>query len=274
MAYRYDENLEFLSNCTNDELEGLFNILVYDKDGEKRYTEELTSSAECKRYKRNFKMYWKSIAAELQYFGGNTVVNIFRRSGVEYEELLNDVLENLKISFSDLDTVEEKENFLLEKTMENMLDKMNLEEKKEFAKDVGIKELNLSKGMMALACQGIIKAGGVGLVRLSTYIGAYISRVAIGKAATFGAGKVLSAFTGPIGWGITGAWTILDIASPAMRVTIPATIMVSCLRKIVNEREKNKGYKFITCPECEVSLKVKEEAKRVKCPNCEAVFEA
>lgn len=271
--YKFDKDLEFLGKCTNEELEGLFNILVYDKDGKERISEELINSKECKKYGRNFRMYWEEIAGELQYFGGNSFANFFRGSGVEYEEILNDVLDKIKINYFKPDTVEEKENLLLAKVMENMLDKMSLEEKKVFAKEIGIKELDLSKGAMALACQGMIRLGGIGLINLSKFIAAYISKIAIGRAAAVGATKFLTVFTGSIGWTVTGIWTAFDIASPAMRVTIPATVMVSCLRKLVNEREKNKGYKFITCPECEVNLRVKEEAKKVKCPNCEAVFE-
>lgn len=271
--YLFDKDLEFLSKCTNEELEGLFNILVYDKDGEKRISEELSNSKECKRYGRNFIMYWEEIAGELQYFGGNGIANFVRRSGVGYEEILNDVLDKMKINYFKPDTVEKKEELLLEKVMDNILDKMSLEEKKVFAKEIGIKELDLSKGAMALACQGMIRFGGVGLINLSKLIASYISKVAIGKVATVGATRFFTVFTGPIGWTVTGMWAVFDIASPAMRVTIPATVMVSCLRKIVNEREKTKGYKIITCPECEVNLRVKESAKKVKCSNCEAIFE-
>lgn len=35
--YKFDKDLEFLGKCTNEELEGLFNILVYDKDGKKEF---------------------------------------------------------------------------------------------------------------------------------------------------------------------------------------------------------------------------------------------
>lgn len=271
--YKYDKDLDFLRECTNEELEGLFNILVYDKDGNKRISEELSNSYQCETYGRNFRMYWSKIAGELQHFGGNGFANFIRRSGVEYEEILNDVLDNLGIHYFKPDTVEEKENLLLGKVMDKILDNMSLEEKKLFAKEVGVKELDMSGGAIALACQGLIKLGGVGLVRLSGFIANYISRVAIGKAFVGSASKFFTVFTGPVGWAVTGVWTAIDIASPAMRVTIPATIMVSCLRKIVNEREKNKGYKFITCPECEVDLKVTEGAKKIKCPNCEAIFE-
>ena len=40
MAYRKDEDLEFLAKCSNEDLEPLVEILIKDKDGQTRYTEE------------------------------------------------------------------------------------------------------------------------------------------------------------------------------------------------------------------------------------------
>ena len=36
---------------------------------------------------------------------------------------------------------------------------------------------------------------------------------------------------GPVGWALTGAWTLTDVAGPAYRVTIPAVIQIALLRK-------------------------------------------
>ena len=41
----------------------------------------------------------------------------------------------------------------------------------------------------------------------------------------------MSLLTGPVGWVITGAWTLIDIAGPAFRVTLPAVIQIAVLRK-------------------------------------------
>ncbi len=50
MAYRYDSDLEFLKRLSSNDLKDLFDVLVYDKDGEKRFTEGLTLSEEYKRH--------------------------------------------------------------------------------------------------------------------------------------------------------------------------------------------------------------------------------
>ncbi|ULJ68590.1 DUF3944 domain-containing protein [Wielerella bovis] len=79
MAYRDDAGLNFLGTLSSEELNDLVNILIYDKDGDARFTEGLTISDNYKKYKPNHKMYWKEIAEEIQLFGGNTIVNLLFR---------------------------------------------------------------------------------------------------------------------------------------------------------------------------------------------------
>lgn len=230
--YRYDENLEFLGKCTNEELELLFSILVYDsKDGKKRYSEELTNTKEYKRYREKYIEYWEEIAGELQHYGGNTIVNKLRGTGVLYDEILNDVMEKLDIG--KFGATEQKENRLLEYMFEQMIEKMSLEEKAKLAKELGLERLDLSKGAMLIGVQGLLKIGGTGLTNL---IGLILKMVGVKVIP----GRIFGVLTGPIGLGISGIWTLIDITSPAMRVTIPGVVVISCLRKIVEEREKNK----------------------------------
>ena len=41
MSYTYDADLEFLGECTDEQLRNLAEVLIYDKDGEKRFTESI-----------------------------------------------------------------------------------------------------------------------------------------------------------------------------------------------------------------------------------------
>ncbi|EEF26257.1 conserved hypothetical protein [Ricinus communis] len=36
---------------------------------------------------------------------------------------------------------------------------------------------------------------------------------------------------GPIGWVVTGLWSIADLASPAYRVTVPCVIQIAYIRQ-------------------------------------------
>ena len=49
MAYTYDENLEFLGKCSDEQLKDLADILIYDTDGKFRNTEKITSTNEYKK---------------------------------------------------------------------------------------------------------------------------------------------------------------------------------------------------------------------------------
>lgn len=44
MAYRYDPDLEFLGNVSNQDIDTLVNYIIKDSDGTSRLTEELTMS--------------------------------------------------------------------------------------------------------------------------------------------------------------------------------------------------------------------------------------
>lgn len=77
MAYRDDPDLAFLSKCTDEELDDLVYLLIYDKDGNARLTEELTMTDVYKKYKPRHSLYWKEIAGEIQCFGANSLATIF-----------------------------------------------------------------------------------------------------------------------------------------------------------------------------------------------------
>lgn len=92
MAYRYDDDLEFLESCKDEDLKILVNHLTKDKDGDARFTEELTMNENYKKYYPQHSKYWREIAAEIQCFGGNTFVTMLRGGkGVVYKEVLCDV---------------------------------------------------------------------------------------------------------------------------------------------------------------------------------------
>nr|WP_321317172.1 ubiquinol-cytochrome C chaperone family protein [uncultured Campylobacter sp.] len=42
--------------------------------------------------------------------------------------------------------------------------------------------------------------------------------------------RIVGIYAGPVGWAITGAWTAVDLASPAYRVTVPACLLIAKLR--------------------------------------------
>ncbi|MDP8078645.1 DUF3944 domain-containing protein [Phocoenobacter skyensis] len=232
MAYRYDADLEFLANCENEDLQPLVDILTKDKDGKKRYTEGLTKTKEYKTYYPDHQKYWKEIIADLQTFGANTFVTLVRGGkGVTYREILCDVCDTLKVNFNKESATALIEKNLLDKVLEKSIEELSEEELNAVAEKLNIPTENMGKQALTSAVLvGIRKTMttpvflelGWGIFGIST-VGTLLA------GTTFG--RILGAATGPIGWGLTGAWTLMDIASPAKRVTVPAVIQIAFLRR-------------------------------------------
>lgn len=239
MAYREDDDLKFLGEMESEALSDLVDVLTKDKDGSARLTQELTSSDLYKQHAPDHNKYWELIAAEIQLFGGNTIVsNVFRLGkGVLYREVLQDACDKLKVQYAKHAPVENIEAQLLAKLFAGMMDKMSADEREEFAKVVGLEAVKtFAPEAMAAAVQAAIIAGGFASYRIALIVANQVSRALLGRGLTFAANATLArtigVISGPIGWAVTGAWTLVDIASPAFRVTLPAVVHVALLRKM------------------------------------------
>jgi uncharacterized protein YaaW (UPF0174 family) len=237
MAYRDDKDIEFLGDMNSLDLNDLVYILTHDKDGNERYTEQLTASNLYKIHKPNHNKYWQYIAAEVQCFGANSVATLFRGGkGVLYREVLTDVCDKLKVNYNKDSSVQIIENNLLMKILSESLENMSAEELKDFGAALGIDNVNKFTPETVLAIfQAVFRAGGFKSYQYTLIIVNAILKSIIGSGLSFASNRVLvqtmSILTGPIGWTITGLWTALDIASPAYRVTIPAVIQIAALRQ-------------------------------------------
>lgn len=236
MAYRYDDDLQFLEEISSENLEDLVYCLTHDKDGSKRLTEELTSKSDYKEFYPDHQMYWRSIAAEIQCFGGNTFANLLRNGqGVMYKEALSDVCDKMKVNYSKGASVEIIEGNLLMKILNDALEKMSPEELRELAEAVGIDNLEiLNSRNMLMVFQTVFRAGGFRSYQLTLIIVNAVLKALIGRGLSFAGNTILTrtmaVLAGPIGWAITALWTAFDMAGAAYRVTIPAVIQIAALR--------------------------------------------
>jgi len=237
MAYRFDSDLEFLRDTKSEDLNDLVYCLTHDKDGDSRLTEELTQSDLYKAHNPNHQKYWDLVAAEIQCFGANTIVTIFRGGkGVLYKEVLMDVCDKMKVNYNKESSTEKIENNLLMKILTDALEKMSSEELKELAESVGIENVSAMNAEAFVGVfQAVFRAGGFKSYQLTLIIVNAVLKALIGRGLSFAGNaaltRTMAILTGPIGWVITGVWTALDIASPAYRVTIPAVIQVAALRQ-------------------------------------------
>ncbi|MFC0308416.1 DUF3944 domain-containing protein [Gallibacterium trehalosifermentans] len=236
MAYRFDTDLEFLSQLTDAELEPLVDIITKDKDGDSRWTETLTTSDVYKHYYPQHSKYWQEIAEEVQLFGGNTIVSLFRGGkGVLYREILIDVANKLKVNFNKDSSVERIEQNLFMKLFEDMTAKMTSEELRALLKELDVpNSATLTPEVMTTTFITIFRTGGFKSYQISLWLVNTIMKALIGRGLTIGGNatlaRMLAVATGPVGWVATGIWTLFDIASPAYRVTVPAVICIAALR--------------------------------------------
>jgi hypothetical protein len=71
---KQDKDLLFLAKCQNDELRTLCDILTYNKNGELRFSEQLSNTdAYLNCYPEKMNLMTKEISEEFRKYGSNTV---------------------------------------------------------------------------------------------------------------------------------------------------------------------------------------------------------
>lgn len=233
------ENLDFLYRASNDELRLLCDIVVKDKHGNFRMTEGLSGSETFKRYyPSNIRAMLPELVDEFRLFGGNTFANLFRGNGPKYTEILRDVAKRNKVSFRKRNSEEQIEQYLLQKLFDESLNNASDEELRKMMKELGYPTTNFTRQAAIATLMTAWKAGGFQSYILLVSVVNAVMKFLIGRGLSLAANAALtrmaSIMMGPIGWVFTGFWTLIDIAGPAYRITVPATIQIAYIRQTVN----------------------------------------
>ncbi|NYE28534.1 uncharacterized protein YaaW (UPF0174 family) [Rhodanobacter sp. K2T2] len=236
LNYRPDPDLDFLGLVTEEQIRGLAGYLTHDKDGQARHTGEILNNEAFKKLHgdpEQYKKNWKLIAAELQYFGGDSAVNAVRRSGVLYREIVGDVAGKMSVKFTKEHSAADIERDILAKVFGDSWEKMDPSQQDELRKEVGI-DATLAPAAALSALQIAIRAGGFASYKMATILAQTIAKLIIGRGLSFAATgtlmRTISMFAGPVGWAFTAATTVPAFTGAAYRVTIPAVIHVAYLR--------------------------------------------
>lgn len=241
LKFRQDPDLVFLKYCNNEDLDVLVEYLTQNKKGEKRLNAQLVKEDKYKEFYPDHQKYWDLIAAELQTYGGNSIVNAIRREGVPYREVLIDVCKKMKVNFNKDSSVETIEQNLLMKILMDSIDKMDQEELKKVVEELKLKTNVFTNQAVLAALQIAIKAGGFKSYQLAVIVANAIARQILGRgiavAGNAALARAIGVFAGPIGMALVGLLTVVDLAGPAYRVTIPSVVQVAYMRAIFNEDE-------------------------------------
>lgn len=231
--YRQDSDLEFLQYADNEMLQILANYIIYDKDGKKRITEDLSTNEKfiIAKHEGDYRLAWKEISAELQLFGGDSFVNLFRRTGVLYKEVLLDACAkmNIKDVRKSMSTEDIEQKMILS-VLEKAWKDMPLEERKNLGEEFHFDIQSFSDVQKyAQNRESYYKiAMLVSLSMASRFAPSLMA--GLGLVGGVGATRVIGFLAGPIGVALISILSMPLISGAAYRVTIPCCIQVAAMR--------------------------------------------
>lgn len=254
MAYRHDQDLEFMDRAKHDDFQNLVFVLTHDpKDGKTRWTEELRSKLKgCNDYHYR----WQDIAGELQCFGGDTIANATRLGkGVLYRELLCDVCDAQNLHYDKKAiNIADIENKLTESCFGTMWSIWDSNSRaymlaiarifvSSFKKSHTPFHSAISSSTLPSIFSSGILHGGISAWAITQITTGLLTTSFTGLSATAASRLGMSAFSllgARLAALVIPATAILDILSialiftgPAYRVTLPACLAVAELRKQV-----------------------------------------
>ncbi len=241
IKFRDDPDLQFLAHAKHEDLQILVDYLTKDKDGEKRYAQELLDEERFIGATGKLTKVWDLIAAELQLFGGDAIVNQLRGNGVLYKEVLCDVCSHLEVKFDKLQSAYQIEDKLIEKLLEKFWSELSLESRNEFTKEFGLRP-DLQTNDLLTQLQKLFREDlgfsyRASVLLANSFAFALLGR-GVGSLVGFGISRYLSVLAGPLGIAISALFTIGSISGPAYRVTIPCVMQIAYMRRALAKSDR------------------------------------
>ena len=222
-----EEGLEFLYDCTNEQLDFLVQLITTKGN----LSELMTGNKLYQDNKPNHRKYVHLITDEIISFGSNTL----SLSKNTYRQILMKVCNKRDVNYSSSESTWDIEDKLLAKVFDDAWDQMSESERKALIESLGGNEKKL-KGKGAAGFIALFQSGGFTSYKLSVIIANALSKAVVGHGLKFATNAALTrglaVLTGPLGWVLTGLWTAFNLAGPAYRVIVPAVSYVAALRRI------------------------------------------
>lgn len=112
------------------------------------------------------------------------------------------------------------------------------DELKEMMEELSYPTTNFTRQAAIATLMAAWRAGGFQSYILLVSVVNAVMKFLVGRGLSFAANaaltRIASIMMGPIGWVLTALWTLIDIAGPAYRVTVPAVIQIAYIRQTVN----------------------------------------
>ncbi len=256
--------IPLLRQASSDDLSVLIEYLHKDPNEDLSKVpafKEQNPDAKNKIYDGDHSTYADDISAEIQRYGGNTFANIFRGGkGVPYVEVVRNVADHLNVNYNANADAANIEAQIQLKVLEKAYEHMTEEERTKLLNELGYNVGGgIPKALPMAAVQGAIKLGGFAAYKMALIVANAVARALIGRGLSFAANRTLTqamgVFAGPVGWALTAAWTLADLAGPAYRVSIPCVVHIAYIRQKTL---------VALCPHCEEP----QSTKAKFCQSC------
>lgn len=195
----------------------------------------------------------KLIADEIRNFGGNSLVNFFRSvradvakgssidavlpssdPSVDYGVVVRDVAKHLKLSTDKTADVVSLEEDILRKIARDAFEHMSPEERTRLLEEAGFGDA-LKGSVASAAVLFAARAGGFSTYKIALMVANSMSKLLLNRGLPLVTNaaltRTLGIALGPVGWVVTGLWTLADFSSPAYRVTVPCVIQLAYMRQ-------------------------------------------
>ena len=228
-----DELLEVLKKASSEDLDLLVDYITDSGNG------RLSLSAAVCKTLTNAKAQGtyspsllRQLIRELQLFGGNSIVNLFRSSGISYREIVFDVAEHLAVKRLDDESLADIERNILIKMWNLTVNDTGEADRRALIKSIGEK-----RGSFATADE-LQAAFNLGPGSISITAASLLSKAmaanTLGSSVTAGmtlaAGRSFTAALGPIGVALSGVWGAYSLTAPAYRITVPCVVQIAFIR--------------------------------------------
>lgn len=219
-----DPDLAFLQYLDYKDLKLLADTLIKDVEGTEQWTGSLkkTLLANMKMYETEELLYknsWKAIVAEIQLFSGDTFVNLVRRKGVIYKEILGDVANKIDVDFHKKTTsIEQLEERIHRKLFGKVMSLNDIEKMNNILKE---------KGYLGLTS---LKAKPLNTLKKNKKVGWATSGIGGTLLTGLNTAAVLATRVNPLLAVANVPAVAKELSAPAYRVTIPVVCIVAMLR--------------------------------------------
>ena len=228
------KDLDFLDECTNDQLAPLVKLIL-----DRGRSEELSKEPLYKEYTPNHKMYLLLIKKEILRFGGYTGFNQLMEPPT-YHEIVQKVCKKLDVPFHEKASTTRMENAILEKMLWDMWSNLDAQRRHELLSILQENFVQLKgKELTGDMLMKIFQAGGAAAGIIAGVMGQGLATALLGRSVMMIGGAAAAGIAGavgrmiiPIGNVFFAVYLLEKFLGPAYSVIVPAVVHIAILRKI------------------------------------------